>query len=223
MAEISATTVGTNAAGSSCADVAPLGSPSCERRLGFAADAELLVHVVHGSEAALAEVYERHAGPVYALARRILRDVHMAEDVVQEIFLRLWDRARAFDPRRGSLRTFLLVQARSRCLDVLRAESSRRCREGNEGRFLAAAEAQDEPHSLVAMKHDLGDMRAAIDVLSDDQRRTIELAYFGGYTCREVAELMQVPEGTVKSRIRLGLQRLRLLMAHAPGSEQDAS
>jgi len=222
MAELSRTTVPVGAPEDGQADLAPIGSPSSARHLGLAADHELLAHIVHGSEAALAQLYERHAGPVFALARRILRDVHMAEDVVQEIFLRLWDRARAFDPRRGSLRTFLLVQARSRSLDLLRTETSRRCREGSDGRFLATAEPRDDPHAVVAVKQDLGDMRAAIHVLSDDQRRTIELAYFGGYTCREIAQLMQVPEGTVKSRIRLGLQRLRVLMA-APDWELDAS
>jgi RNA polymerase sigma-70 factor (ECF subfamily) len=81
----------------------------------------------------------------------------------------------------------------------------------------ATAERRDEPELAVTLKADIVDMRRAIDVLSDEQRRTIELAYFGGYTCREVAEVLQVPEGTVKSRIRLGLQRLRLVMAQQAG------
>ncbi len=198
------------------------GSSSTPRTLDLAGDAELLRQVAHGSEAALAQVYDRHAGPVFALARRILRDAHMAEDVVQEIFVRLWHRAHDFDHRRGSVRTFLLVQARSRSLDVLRAESSRRSREGVEGRFFAAAECRDQPEAVAAVNADIGDMRKAIDVLSHDQRRSIELAYFGGFTCRQAAELLGVPEGTVKSRIRLGLQRLRRVMAHGPDSELDA-
>ncbi len=181
--------------------------------LALAGDAELLDRIGDGDEAALAHVYGLHAGPVFALARRILHDAHLAEDVVQDVFVRLWDRAKAFDARRGSLRTFLLVQARSRSLDLLRSEASRRSREGCEGRLAASAERRDEPEAVVGMKTDIVEMRRAIDVLCAEQRRTIELAYFGGYTCREVADLLGVPEGTVKSRIRLGLQRLRLVMA----------
>lgn len=185
--------------------------------LGLLDEAHLLAKIADGDESALAHVYGAHAGAVFSLARRILRDAHLAEDVVQDVFVRLWDRAGAFDARRGSLRTYLLVQARSRSLDILRSEASRRGREGSEGRVAATAERRDEPELAVTLKADIVDMRRAIDVLSDEQRRTIELAYFGGYTCREVAEVLQVPEGTVKSRIRLGLQRLRLVMAQQAG------
>ncbi len=185
--------------------------------LALAGEAELIERIGRGDEAALGHVYGLHAGPVFMLARRILRDVQLAEDVVQEVFVRLWDRAHAFDAGRGSLRTYLLVQARSRSLDLLRSEASRRSREGNEGRLVATAERGDQPESVVGVKTDIGDMRRAIQVLSEDQRRTIELAYFGGHTCREVAEMLRIPEGTVKSRIRLGLQRLRLQMAQQAG------
>lgn len=176
------------------------------------AELQVLLDIRDRHEPALAEVYRSHAGAVYALAKRILSDPQRAEDVVQDVFVRLWDQPSRFDPERGSLRTFLLVQARSRSLDLLRSDKARRTREGAQGRLLAAALRDDGPETVVAAHAEVGEMRAAIQVLPEEQRQVIELAFFGGYTCRQLSELLDLPEGTVKSRIRLGLQRMRLAM-----------
>ncbi|HYX43470.1 MAG TPA: sigma-70 family RNA polymerase sigma factor, partial [Acidimicrobiales bacterium] len=166
--------------------------------LARASDEELVDQIASGSEPALAHVYRLHASHVYALARRIVGDRAHAEDVVQEVFVRLWDRPEAFDGQRGSLRAFLSLHARSRSLDLLRSEGARRGREGVQGRLDMASACDDGPETAMAAGEDIRHLRGAVDVLSPEQRQVIEMAYFEGYTCREVAELLGIPEGTVK-------------------------
>ena len=172
-----------------------------------ASDAALVVAVARFREEALAEVYRRHADVAFGVACRILGDAAPAQDVVQEVFVRLWNDPERFDPARGSLRAFLLTGVRSRSIDIVRAESSRRDREARHGRMGDDADydLEREVMDLTMAEH----VRASVSLLSDDERRAIELAYFGGHSYREVAELLQQPEGTVKSRIRAGLRRLR--------------
>lgn len=174
-----------------------------------AEDTALVGRVAEGDEAALAELYRRHAAGVFAVAVRILRHGEQAEDVVQDLFVRLWDQPGQFDPDRGSLRSFLLLQARTRSLDVLRAEGARRRREHAEGVAELAGEVQLDPEHETLSEATMGEVRAAISVLTPTEREAIELAFFGGLTYREVAHVLGAPEGTVKSRIRLGLQRMR--------------
>ncbi|MBA2326720.1 MAG: sigma-70 family RNA polymerase sigma factor [Actinobacteria bacterium] len=172
-----------------------------------ASEAMLMVAVGRFREEALAEVYRRHAGASFALAHRILTQRNLAEDVVQEVFLRLWNQPDKFDAGRGSLRSYLLAQTHGRSVDLVRSESSRRVREEREARSTAAAgyDLEREVWDLALEEH----VREALAALSDGERAAIELAYFGGNTYREVAELLDEPEGTVKSRIRSGLLRLR--------------
>ena len=149
-------------------------------------DRRLVAGIDRGETSALAEAYQRHAARVYSLARRISGSAQLAGDVVEEVFLRLWDHPEEFDVARGSLRAHLLHLAE---VTVVR----RTGRRGSPPNAEAAA-------------------RRAQSVLPEEEIQAIELACFGGYSCRQVAELLDVPERTVTSRIRLGLKRLRLAM-----------
>jgi RNA polymerase sigma-70 factor (ECF subfamily) len=170
-------------------------------------DAQLVVALAGGDQAALAEAYARHGGPCFGLARRLCVDASLAEEVVQEVFLRLWNSPEKFDAERGALRSYLLAQTHGRSIDVIRSEGARRRREAR-GERLERGVVYDLEREIVAL--DLSDrVHEALAVLSVDERRAIELAYFGGRTYREVAIELDTPEGTVKSRIRSGLARLR--------------
>jgi RNA polymerase sigma-70 factor (ECF subfamily) len=172
-----------------------------------ASDAALVMAVARYRQDALAEAYRRHAGAVFALARRVGNDEARAEEVTQEVFLRLWNDPERFDPERGSLRSFLLAQAHSRTVDMVRSDASRRRREDLDVR--RAAEAGYDLEREVWDLSVADSVKAAVDELPDEERRAIHLAYFGGHTYREVAALLDQPEGTVKSRIRNGLRRMR--------------
>jgi RNA polymerase sigma-70 factor (ECF subfamily) len=174
------------------------------------ADIELVQELAAGHEGALAEVYRRHGGPVLGLAKRLLRDPNLAEEIVQEVMLRLWNNPEKFDGARGSLRSYLLAHTHGRSVDLIRSESSRRMREEREAQLAVEAglSLEEEVWEMALADH----VRHALSELDTDVRKAIELAYFGGYTYREVAKLLDTPEGTIKSRIRSGLQRLNGLL-----------
>jgi RNA polymerase sigma-70 factor (ECF subfamily) len=176
-----------------------------------ASDGVLVVAIARYRNDALAEAYRRHGGAVFALARRVLGEPARAEEVVQEVFLRLWNQPDRFDPDRGTLRSFLLAQAHGRAVDMLRSETSRRRREERDARVTAEAgyDLEHEVWDLAVAER----VREALATLPVDERKAIELAYFGGRTYREVASALGAPEGTVKSRIRSGLRRLRVSLA----------
>jgi RNA polymerase sigma-70 factor (ECF subfamily) len=170
-------------------------------------DVGLVIAIARYNAGAFAEAYRRHAGAVFALAHRMLWERAIAEELVQEIFLRLWEHPDRFDQARGSLRSFLLMDAHARAVDRIRSDSRRREREERTAR---AAMVTDYDIDLEAHDLEVGEqVREAMATLSDVERRAIELAYFGGHTYREVARILDQPEGTVKSRIRTGLMRLR--------------
>ena len=164
-----------------------------------------------GFEEEWAVVYEAHSSAVLAFATNWLGNAAMAEEVTQDVFVRLWTRSETFDPSRGSLRSYLLTQTRWRCVDLIRAEESRRKRER---RIAATTESYVSPHceEQEAAAEQKEAIDAALGALVDlplKERLPINLAYFGGLTHKEVAEVLEWPEGTVKSRIRRGLHRLR--------------
>ena len=181
--------------------------------LSEADDAALVVAITNGREAALAEVYQRHGPSVTALAKRLLSDSALAEDVTQEVFVHLWRNAERFDPSRGRLRTMLLTQTHGKAVDVIRARNARDRRE--EKAELNAPSATTEVDAEIMALTEAETVQRALAQLPPEERQAIELAYFGGNTYRQVAVLLDQPEGTVKSRIRLGLRRLHTLLADA--------
>lgn len=178
-----------------------------------ASDAVLVIAISRYQEQALAEAYRRHAGAVFGLARRLLNNATMAEEIVQEVFLRLWNQPEKFDPERGALRSYLLAQCHGRSVDLLRSESSRRNREERDALRTAEGgyDLEREVLDMTMAEH----VKDAMGNLIDSERRAIELAYLGGHTYREVAVLLGEPEGTVKSRIRSGLKKMRVDLVDA--------
>ena len=182
-------------------------------RIDELSDAQLVTSIARYSEVALAEAYRRHGGAVFGLAKRVLNNPTDAEDVTQEIFLRLWNQPDRFDAARGSLRSFLLAQAHGRAVDAVRSSSSRRAREARD-----AVRTADAPYDMQREVWDLAvadQVSGAMGELPEEERRAIELAYFDGHTYREVAQLLDQPEGTVKSRIRNGRRRMRAALVEA--------
>ncbi len=170
-------------------------------------DAGLVIAISRYRQEALAEAYRRHAGAVYGLARRLLNDDTHAEEIVQEVFLRLWNQPDKFDPGRGSLRSYLLAHCHGRSVDAIRSDQSRRRREERDLRRTAESgyDVEHEVWDLTVADR----MGTALGSLPEGERAAIELAYYGGHSYREVASILGQPEGTIKSRIRSGLRRLR--------------
>ena len=171
-------------------------------------DLEWSKRCVAGDESALRQAYREHAAAVLGLASRVLGNETLAEDVVQEVFVRLWERPEQFDPKRGRLRTYLLAMAHSRAVERLRAEDSQRRRAEAARREPVDSSSADLGRAFAA--HEAGSaVRRALAGLPVDQRTAIQMAYFDGYSYREVALALAEPEGTVRSRIRSGMQKMR--------------
>ena len=178
-----------------------------------ASDQAALARMARGEGEAVAELYDRHARPIYSLALRILGDVADAEDVVQEVFAQAWRQASRYSASRGAVAAWLLTLARSRAIDRLRA---RRARPGGSSDALAANQVIDAGppvDSQVLSSEQVARVRAALDELPLLQRVAIELAYFEGLTHAEIAARLEQPLGTVKTRIRLAMLKLRDALA----------
>ena len=185
----------------------PLRTPGVRSDPSTLSDGALAMAMARYQQDALAEAYRRHAGAVFGLARRLLGGQAQAEEIVQEIFLRLWNQPERYDPERGSLRSFLLTQTHGRAVDALRSAVARRRREERDASEpRAAVDDVDREMWNLALADPV---REALAGLHDGEREAIELAYLGGHTYREVATMLGEAEGTVKSRIRAGLKRLR--------------
>ena len=173
-------------------------------------DVALVVATARGHRDALAEAYRRHGAQVYGLARRVCGD-DLAKEVVQQVFLEMWEKPNRYNPDRGSLRSFLLTQAYGRSVDRLRSDGARRAREAASVLVRETAPVGVETTVLTRSAGDK--VWRLLNALPDGQRDAIVLAYCDGYTYGDVAELLGEPEGTVKSRIRAGLTRLRLALS----------
>ncbi|WP_202637901.1 sigma-70 family RNA polymerase sigma factor [Bailinhaonella thermotolerans] len=175
-------------------------------------DRSLHRRLVGGDETALAEVYDLFSSLVLGLASGVTRDRAAAEDVAQEVFVSLWERPFAYDPDRGTLRTWLGTLAHRRAVDWVRAEERRRARSARRAGPEEAPGVEDE----VLAADEAGRVRNAVAALPGGLREVIELAYYRGLTYRQVARDLGLPEGTAKSRIRLGLRRIAAMLAEEP-------
>ena len=170
-------------------------------------DAELAARLAEGDGEALAEVYRRHGSRVIAVANAVLGDRAAAEDVCHDVFVRLARQPQRFDSGRGSLVTYLVVVAHGRALDRLRSDQARARREEQQARSAPSASIGAEDRAIASSM--AAQVWAAVSALPAHEAEALRLAYFGCSTYREVACILQVAEGTVKSRIRSGLRRLR--------------
>jgi RNA polymerase sigma-70 factor (ECF subfamily) len=178
---------------------------------------EELIHLVSAGEARAFEViFDRHGGAAFSLAYRMCGRRAMAEDIVQEAFVSLWRSGARYDATRGSVRTWVLSVVRNRAIDAFRREDAKGGRDvGEEGlaERMPAAELTD---AEVERRDEARQIRKALIELPPDQRQVIELAYFGGFSHSQIADMLALPSGTVKGRMRLGLTKMRLALADAP-------
>ncbi len=184
-------------------------------------DSQLVELVAEKDAGALEALYDRYGRAAYSLARRILTEETLAQDVVQEVFLSLWRDAGRFDAGRGTVATYLLSMTHHRAVDVVRREENlRRWKTSDEG-----LELEPDPRARVEEEVEASErraqVRAALKELPDAQREAVALAYFGGYTQREVAALLGVPLGTVKTRMAAGMRKLKAALRDAGHQEQQ--
>ncbi|MEO7272099.1 MAG: sigma-70 family RNA polymerase sigma factor [Vicinamibacterales bacterium] len=173
------------------------------------ADAAIVGRIAAGDRTAMAELYDRHSDVVFSLACRIVRLPADAEDVVQEVFTQAWRQASRYDATRASAAAWLLNITRTRAIDRLRAARTRQRISGGDERLELAPATGESQEDLVIGGERAERVRAALAILGDAQRTAIDLAYFGGLTHFEIAERLSEPLGTVKTRIRSGLMKLR--------------
>jgi RNA polymerase sigma-70 factor, ECF subfamily len=179
------------------------------------ADEEAMQLVQDGNARAFELIYDRHGGPAFSLAYRMVGNRVTAEDITQEAFLSIWRSRLRYDQARGSVRTWVLGIVHNRAIDALRRnvvhDRRRETMEGIEERH----EAKERTDVEAARREEARSIRTALDTLPDDQRRTIELAYFGGFSHSQIADLLNEPIGTVKGRMRLGLEKMRRQLSNS--------
>jgi RNA polymerase sigma-70 factor (ECF subfamily) len=173
------------------------------------ADEDLMQLVQRGDPRAFELVYDRHSGAAFSLAYRMVGRGNVAEDVVQEAFLSIWRSGARYERTRGSVRTWVLGIVHHRAIDQLRRASVHDKRRASDEGLEERLESGERTDNEVARREEAASIRSAMTTLPDDQSHVIELAYFGGFTHTEIAEILGAPVGTVKGRMRLGLEKLR--------------
>lgn len=201
--------------------------PGISRAVPPAADCDdaVLAELVCGQDqGALAVLYERHGAACYRLARQITASSVLAEDAVQEAFVGLWRSPGAYQRGRGSVRTWLLALTHHKAVDLVRREAAERRRQDAEAaRQLVSMPAGEDPAAAAWSQILAAEVRAALGDLPEAQRQSVTMAYFGGYTQSQIAELTGVPLGTVKTRTFTAMRRLRLRLAPLAGSPGEGS
>lgn len=192
-------------------------SPSAVRRrdLRELADEDLMEMVAEGEARAFEVIFDRHGGVAFSLAYRMCGRRAMAEDVVQEAFLSLWRSGGRYDRRRGSVRTWILGVVHNRAIDAFRRGQVRESRNISDDGLAEQLPAADQTDVEVAQRDEAVRVRSALGELPAEQRQVIELAYFGGFTHTEISEMLSLPAGTVKGRMRLGLSKMRIAFGDA--------
>ena len=180
------------------------------------ADEDLMELVRAGDPRAIEVIFDRHISPAYSLAFRMCGRQAMAEDIVQEAFLSLWRSGARYDPARGSVRSLVLAAVRNRAIDAFRRESVTSSRDVANEKAAAELPSSERIDFEVERREDARRIRAALEELPIEQRQVIELAYFGGFSHSEIARMLDLPPGTVKGRMRLGLSKMRLAFADPP-------
>jgi RNA polymerase sigma-70 factor (ECF subfamily) len=170
-----------------------------------------------GDPRAFAVVFDRHADAAFSLAYRMCGRRAMAEDVVQEAFLSLWRGVARFDPDRGSVRAWVLRATHNRAIDAFRRTVAKDARDVTDEGLAERMPARDRVDEEVERREDVRRVRSALEGLPHDQRQVIELAYFGGFTHTQIAEMLDLPAGTVKGRMRLGITKMRLALDQSSG------
>jgi RNA polymerase sigma-70 factor (ECF subfamily) len=180
--------------------------------LGLLADEDLMARVYSGDTRAFAVVFDRHSGVAFSLAYRMCGRRALAEEVVQEAFLSLWRSGARYERARGSVRSWVLAVVHHRAIDVLRHETARASRDLHDDQLGASLPARERTDLEVERRSDAQLVRGALDELPTEQRQVIELAYFSGFSHSQIAELLGIPPGTVKGRMRLGMGKLRIAL-----------
>jgi RNA polymerase sigma-70 factor (ECF subfamily) len=183
------------------------------------ADEELMAHVDRKQAAAFEVLYDRHGASAYSLAYRIVGDRNAAEDVAQEAFLSIWRSNARYDRARGSVRSWVLSIVRNRAIDALRTGGTAPRLDRDDDALLEARPAAAATEDEALQRETSRELRGVLAALPDEQSRVIELAYFGGFSHSEIATMLNMPLGTVKGRMRLGLERIRAQIAESVSPE----
>lgn len=176
------------------------------------ADEDLMDLVGGGDARAFEVIFDRHSGVAFSLAYRMCGRRSTAEDIVQEAFMSLWRAGGRYDRSRGSVRSWLLGVVHNRAIDAFRRSSVREAKDVYDDELAARMPAGESTDGEALRRAEAAGVRNALEALPEEQRRVIELAYFGGFTHMQIAEMLSLPAGTVKGRMRLGLSKLRIAL-----------